>query len=196
MFTQNYMQEQSRLSLFLSVFLPHSSAVILPPSTRCASLLSFALQVVALRLTPLLAVEAGQRLPILVHTPAVSPPPAFGWTALQRETKENRKNKRKMVTGAACLLSSNKFAVQRLMCAPFITKGLRRPVAPVRHRLWLPSLVQSQKESRGGLITLRHTENRLTFPRWGIITLTQLQHRLQSACAHCNNTQSNLSVGV
>lgn len=124
------MQEQSRLSFFLSVFLPHSSAVFLSPSTRCASLLSFALQVVAVRLTPLLAIEAGQRLPVLVHAPAVSPPPAFGWTALQREEKEKRKHIKdgNWCCKAACLLSPNKFAVQRLTCA-----GLHRPVAPARH---------------------------------------------------------------
>lgn len=90
MFTQNYMQEQSRFSFFLSVFLPHSSAVFLSPSKSCASLPSFALQVVALCLAPLLAVEARQRLPILVHAPAVSPPPALGWTALQTEMKEKK----------------------------------------------------------------------------------------------------------
>lgn len=85
------MQEQSRLSFFslsLSVFLP------LPPilfsvllvsvhsSSPLSPVLSFALQVVALRLAPLPAIVAGQRLPVFVHAPAVAPPPAFGWTAL------------------------------------------------------------------------------------------------------------------
>lgn len=64
-----------------------------PPYSLSSSLLplgvppvlSFALQVVALRLAPLPAVKARQRLPVFVHAPAVAPPPAFGGTALQRK---------------------------------------------------------------------------------------------------------------
>lgn len=87
------MQEQSRLSfsLSLSVFIP--SPLLFSSSTRHPSVFSFALQVVALCLASLPAIEAGQRLPVFVHAPAEAPPPAFGWTALQRKEKvEEKKN--------------------------------------------------------------------------------------------------------
>lgn len=112
------MQEQSRLSFFLTLCLsppPPLFAVFLSPSTRRPSVRSFALQVVALRLAPLPAIQAGQRLPVFVHAPAVSPPPAFGWTALQRKKKIFFLVVQKLL---ACFLP-NQFAMQRLTCAAF-----------------------------------------------------------------------------
>ena len=85
------MQEKSRLSFFLSLSLSFSLPLLFSSSTRHPSVFSFALQVVALRLAPLPAIKAGQRLPVFVHTPAEAPPPAFGWTALQRKEKEVEK---------------------------------------------------------------------------------------------------------
>lgn len=76
---------------------PSILLVLLPPEererererTHSLSLsLSFALQVVALCVSALPAVEARQRLAVFVHTPAVAPPPAFGWAALDREEKK------------------------------------------------------------------------------------------------------------
>lgn len=80
---------------------PPLFSVFLSMSTRRVVVLSFALHVVALHLTPLPAVVAGQRLPVFVHAPAVAPPPAFGWTALQRK-RGGKKNE-----CVACLLLGN-----------------------------------------------------------------------------------------
>lgn len=44
--------------------------------------LSFAFQVIALRLATLSSVKARKRLPIFVNTPAIAPPPTFGWATL------------------------------------------------------------------------------------------------------------------
>lgn len=63
--------------------LPHPHPhFVLSLSTGVSPVSSFVLQVVALRLAALRPVKAGERLAILVHAPAVSPPPAFRWTAL------------------------------------------------------------------------------------------------------------------
>lgn len=61
---------------------PESLSSLCPPGV--SPVFSFLLQVVALRLAALRPVQAGQRLTVPVHAPAVAPPPAFGWTALRR----------------------------------------------------------------------------------------------------------------
>lgn len=92
------MQEHSGISFFLAPLTPSPIpppyyTVFSFPSTFCSSILSFALQVVALLLAPLPAIVAGERLPIFVHTPAVAPPPAFGRTALQKKHEEEKTKK-------------------------------------------------------------------------------------------------------
>lgn len=82
---------RSKISSFSHFFfLPHpprySLSSFLHP-LGLSTIFSFALQVVALHLPMLPAIKAWQRLAISVHAPAVAPLPAFGWTALQRQSE-------------------------------------------------------------------------------------------------------------
>lgn len=145
------MHEQTRL--FLHPPPPCLFSVFLPPSTCCPSVLSLALQVVALRLAPLPAIVAGKRLPVFVHAPAVAPPPAFGWTALQNKEEGEE----------LALLEQ---------------EGLHTQLAPAWKNITFIFSFESAGRERTGKKQRTyhfetHCENRLAFPRWGI-TLTQL----------------------